>query len=102
MKWADQIFPGCGLVWKQKSHILVLLDEKASTGGFDDAMITPHATLCRQQAVALAQVLQHPWLPLLLGDALQRHAQGESGSQDADGLRKTESIRVHLWGLLGR
>src|SRR5713226_1727852 len=37
MKWADKIFPGFGLVWKEKRHILVLLDEKAGTGGFDDA-----------------------------------------------------------------
>jgi len=102
MKWADKIFPGFGLVWKEKRHILVWLDEKAGTGGFDDARITPQAALCRQPAVALAQVLQHPRLPLLLGGPLQRHAEGESGSQDADGLRKTESIHVELWLLLGR
>src|ERR1700694_3621827 len=102
MKWADKIFPGFGLVWKEKRHILVLLDEKAGTGSFDDARITPQATLGWQQAIALTQVLQHPRLPLLLGGPLQRQAEGESGSQDADGLRKTESIHVDLWGLLGR
>src|SRR5271157_1996383 len=64
MKWADKIFPSFGLVRKAKRHILVSLDEKAGTGGFDDARITPHAALLRQQAVALAQVLQHAWLPL--------------------------------------
>ena len=71
MKWADKIFPSFGLVWKEKRHILGLLDEKARAGGFDDPRITPEATLARQQAVALAQVLQDPWLPLLLGAALQ-------------------------------
>ena len=102
MKWADEIFPGFGLVRKEKRHILGLLDEKARTGGFDDARITPEATRCRQQAVALAQVLQHTWLPLLRGGPLQRHAEGESGAQDADSLRKTESIHIHGGGLLSR
>src|SRR5438046_10125823 len=102
MKWADKIFPGFGLVWKEKRHILVLFDEKAGTGSFDDPRITPQATLGRQQAIALAQILQHPRLPLLLGGQQQRQAEGESGSQDADGLRKTESIHVELWLLLGR
>src|SRR5947208_5992641 len=102
MKWADKIFPGFAVVWKHKRHILGLLDEKAGTGGFDDARITPEAMLCWQQAVALAQVVQDPWLPLLRGGPLQRHAEGESGSQNADGLRKTESTHVELWLLLGR
>src|SRR5438876_4914570 len=84
MKWVDQIFPGFGLVWKEKRHILGLFDEKARTGGFDDTRITPEATLARQQAVALAQVLQDPWLPLLPGSPLQRQAESQSGSQDTD------------------
>src|SRR5713226_2107024 len=98
MKWADEIFPGFGLVWKEKRHILGLLDEKARTGGFDDARITPEATLARQQAVALAQILQDTWLPLLRGSPLQRRAESQSGSQDADGLRQTESIHIHRGG----
>ena len=102
MKWADKIFPGFGLVWKEKRHILLLLDEKAGTGGFEDARITPHTTRGRQQAVALAQVLQDTWLPLLRGDRLQGQAEGESRSQDTDGLRKTEPIDVELGLLLGR
>ena len=102
MKWADEIFPGFGLVWKEKRHILGLLDEKARTGGFDDTRITPEATLGRQQAVALGQVLQDPRLPLLLGSPLQRQAESQSSSQDADGLRKTELIHIHRGGLLSR
>src|SRR2546426_1953485 len=102
MKWADKIFPGFGLIWKEKRHILLFLDEKAGTGGFDDARIAPHRPRFRQQAVALSEIEQEAWLPLLLGSRLQRHAEGESGSQDADGLGKTESIDVESGLLLGR
>ena len=102
MKWADKILPGFAVVWKHKRHILGLLDEKARTRGFDDARITPETTLARQQAVALAQVVQDPWLPLLVGSALQRLAEGESGAQDADRLRKAQAIHIHGRRLLGR
>src|SRR6266704_5138315 len=102
MKWADKIFPGFAVVWKHKRHILGLLDEKARTRGFDDARITPETTLARQQAVALAQVVQDLWLPLLGGSALQRLAEGESGSQDADRLRKAQAIHIHGRRLLRR
>ena len=102
MKWTDKIFPGFVVVRKDKRDILSLLDEKARAGRFDDPRITPQAALFWQQAVVLAQVLQDPWQPLFFGRLLQRQAEGEGGAQDADGLRQTEAIHIHLGGLLSR
>src|SRR5437868_10263654 len=45
MKWADQIFPGGGLVWKQKRHILVLLDEKAGTDRKSTRLNSSHVSI---------------------------------------------------------
>src|SRR2546425_10721692 len=65
MKWADKIFPGFGLIWKEKRHILLFLDEKAGTGGFYEARVAPHRPGFRRQTGALSEIEQEAGRPLL-------------------------------------